>query len=426
MTPSDSACDQVKLLTEGREQEYFFEQKMAFLKKDDEWNNCFSLIKLVHVQDNEELRSEKFDYGNFVFEIRYHTFDEGLKFLKRLEEGEFEISGYATRPIKISGRPEFFGSGSTNWYLRMEWPTIIYQYYMEKDREINIGREHLVSIDQPLFSDVNEALKTFFDLEVNQPYYDFSQKGELWVLIPDYRARFREIKLRYTKVTAKIETKYFDEKDLRIRVFAKSGSESYTTPLLKLKDSYTEFDFKHDLDYVLIYLLTTAGVAIDFKEWNLSWTHRRDKTIIVERPEEQIKNIIRQGEGQNLEFKYNIDNKQDFLETVVSFSNSFGGIIIIGVDDNGQVKGFKSNEEDILKMIHDGCEPPITPVFKVYDDINGFPIIVLEIESGENKPYLLKSKGIAYVRHGSNDFPPSRAELDQLYQIKRSEYSIYR
>jgi len=67
-------------------------------------------------------------------------------------------------------------------------------------------------------------------------------------------------------------------------------------------------------------------------------------------------------------------------------------------------------------MIHDSCEPPITPRFQNYNDIDGYPIMVIEIESGENKPYLLKSNGIAYVRHGSNDFPPSRAELDQMYK----------
>jgi len=132
---------------------------------------------------------------------------------------------------------------------------------------------------------------------------------------------------------------------------------------------------------------------------------------------------MRRGEGPSVEFKSSIDNKQDFLETVVSFSNSSGGIIIIGVDDHGNVKGFKGNKEDILKMIHDRCEPPITPKFQIYDDIDGLYIMVLEIEPGENTPYLLKSNGIAYVRHGSNDFPPSRAELDQMYKKEVSTFS---
>jgi len=38
---------------------------------------------------------------------------------------------------------------------------------------------------------------------------------------------------------------------------------------------------------------------------------------------------------------------------------------------------------------------------------------------------LVKSNGIAYVRHGSNDFPPSRTELDQMYEKDRLRMGIY-
>ena len=41
--------------------------------------------------------------------------------------------------------------------------------------------------------------------------------------------------------------------------------------------------------------------------------------------------------------------------------------------------------------------------------------MVLEVESGENVLYLLKSNDIAYARQGSNDFTPSKVKLDQMY-----------
>jgi len=67
-------------------------------------------------------------------------------------------------------------------------------------------------------------------------------------------------------------------------------------------------------------------------------------------------------------------------------------------------------------MIHDSCEPPITPDFKTFEDIDGYPILLIDVDEGDNKPYILQSNGVAYVRHGSNDFPPSRAELESYIQ----------
>ena len=66
----------------------------------------------------------------------------------------------------------------------------------------------------------------------------------------------------------------------------------------------------------------------------------------------------------------NIDHKKEFLETVVAFSNTSGGMIIIGIDNNGQVRGSKANKEDLLKMIYDSCDPIITPRIYNHDDIN--------------------------------------------------------
>lgn len=414
--------DVIRSLTQSKEQDFIFVLKTAFLKDSDMWRNCFTVLELMR-EGPKKLKSDKLDYGNFVLEKRRLSLKKGLNFLKKLEQGKLEVSGYTPRPIKVFGNPEFLGSGRTHWYLRMDRPTRLYRYHVVEDGSINIPGEALVSLSHPLFRDGNEALKTFFGFEVTSSYFNFGNRGDLLVLVPDYRARFKELRIRYTKVSAVVDTGYLDEKDLRIRVFAKAGSESFFSPVLTPKNRRAEFDCKRDLDYVLVYLLSTDGEAIDFKEWHLSWGHSRDKTIIVERPEEQIKDIIRRGEGPSVEFKSGIDNKQDFLETVVAFSNSSGGIMIIGVDNHGNVKGFKGNKEDILKMIHDRCEPPITPKFQIYDDIDGLYIMVLEIEPGENTPYLLKSNGIAYVRHGSNDFPPSRAELDQMYKKEGLTFS---
>jgi len=58
-----------------------------------------------------------------------------------------------------------------------------------------------------------------------------------------------------------------------------------------------------------------------------------------------LKNIIEQGEKHNIEFKQSF-NKQ-LIETIVAFSNTKGGKILIGVSDNGNITGVKINSESL-------------------------------------------------------------------------------
>jgi ATP-dependent DNA helicase RecG len=66
-----------------------------------------------------------------------------------------------------------------------------------------------------------------------------------------------------------------------------------------------------------------------------------------------IENIIAQGEGVAIEFKKAKEKvPQSLYETVVSFANTSGGHILLGVDDDGTVVGIQpENKADFLKNI---------------------------------------------------------------------------
>lgn len=62
---------------------------------------------------------------------------------------------------------------------------------------------------------------------------------------------------------------------------------------------------------------------------------------------EEIKNIISQGEGMNIEFKKSTtDITKDVYETVCAFSNREGGHILLGVKDDGTVIGVDRNRAE--------------------------------------------------------------------------------
>ena len=58
-----------------------------------------------------------------------------------------------------------------------------------------------------------------------------------------------------------------------------------------------------------------------------------------------IKNLIERGEGQHLDFKFEIADSRKIARSLVAFSNSEGGTLLIGVKDNGAIAGVRSEEE---------------------------------------------------------------------------------
>ena len=67
---------------------------------------------------------------------------------------------------------------------------------------------------------------------------------------------------------------------------------------------------------------------------------------------EEIKNIISQGEGMNIEFKKSTtDITKDVYETVCAFSNREGGHILLGVKDDGTVIGVDRNRAERIGAI---------------------------------------------------------------------------
>ena len=57
-----------------------------------------------------------------------------------------------------------------------------------------------------------------------------------------------------------------------------------------------------------------------------------------------IQSLIDQGENSSVEFKSSAVRPESLAREIVAFSNSSGGTILIGVDDDGQVTGIKDRE----------------------------------------------------------------------------------
>ncbi len=129
------------------------------------------------------------------------------------------------------------------------------------------------------------------------------------------------------------------------------------------------------------------------------------------------------GESKEVEFKVGLPEKHEkYIKTVVAFANGGGGKIVFGVDnDTRKVVGI--NTEDVFKLkdaianaISDSCEPTIVPDITL-QTIDGKTIIVVEVMSGTQRPYYIKSLGIergVYIRVSGTTRPADGYMVKEL------------
>jgi ATP-dependent DNA helicase RecG len=73
---------------------------------------------------------------------------------------------------------------------------------------------------------------------------------------------------------------------------------------------------------------------------------------------------LKSGESETVEFKKSISDFNGILATVSAFSNTKGGVLLIGVDDDGEDIGVKIGKrtlEDIVNKIAQNTNPKIYP-----------------------------------------------------------------
>jgi len=61
-----------------------------------------------------------------------------------------------------------------------------------------------------------------------------------------------------------------------------------------------------------------------------------------------IQNLIEQGEHQTLDFKFEISDSRKIARSLVAFANTDGGVLLVGVKDNGNIAGIRSDEEKYM------------------------------------------------------------------------------
>lgn len=132
-----------------------------------------------------------------------------------------------------------------------------------------------------------------------------------------------------------------------------------------------------------------------------------------------IKKQIFEGEGVSLDFKKTITSCEKIARTMVSFANNKGGRLLIGVADDGTIKGVKSEDEErymITRAAHMFIRPALEPIFEeVYVD-DKLVLVVDTPESNLKPHYSLAEDGKwwVYVRVKDKSMLASKIVVDVL------------
>ncbi|MBT3209159.1 MAG: ATP-binding protein [Bacteroidetes bacterium] len=140
-----------------------------------------------------------------------------------------------------------------------------------------------------------------------------------------------------------------------------------------------------------------------------------------------IKELIEQGENQILDFKFEVSDSKKIARSLVAFANTDGGILLIGVKDNGKIAGVRSEEEYFMleTATQIFCRPEVK--FSALEwNIEGKVVYEVKVPKSENRPHFVKSdnnKFLAYIRVEDQNLLANNVLL-QVWKREKSNEGI--
>ena len=138
--------------------------------------------------------------------------------------------------------------------------------------------------------------------------------------------------------------------------------------------------------------------------------------------------LIEEGEHQQQDFKYCINDSKKIAKSLVAFANTDGGRLLIGVKDNGKIAGIRTDEE--FYMVEAAAKiysnPPIDFFTKQWQ-VEGKTVLEISIDSSQNKPHFAKDengKWLAYIRIADENFLAHKIQIE-VWKKQNSPKGIY-
>lgn len=106
----------------------------------------------------------------------------------------------------------------------------------------------------------------------------------------------------------------------------------------------------------------------------------------------ELRQLILEGEGLRVEFKRKFSTHVKFAKEISAFANTKGGVLLVGVDDNGRIVGVDSEKEEIDLAVSAAefyLDPPVYCRIECIE-VDWKEIVVIHVDESDTKPHMLK------------------------------------
>ncbi len=128
---------------------------------------------------------------------------------------------------------------------------------------------------------------------------------------------------------------------------------------------------------------------------------------------------IHLGEDATIEFKRELPRRSNLADEIAAFANARGGVILIGVDDTGEIIGLNRQELDNAeKTVVEICQDSIDPILLIFTEklrIDGKNLLKIEVP---RSLFVHKTANGYFIRQGSSKREMPTEQLARLFQTR--------
>lgn len=125
---------------------------------------------------------------------------------------------------------------------------------------------------------------------------------------------------------------------------------------------------------------------------------------------------------ENLNLEYKREYTDQIRKAVIAFANTDGGAVLVGVDDDGTVRGVDDVDGTRVRvgnLIRDSIRPDVRAFVSVTEEERGGRTVLrFDVQRGTARPYYWKAKGLRpegiFVRQDAASVPASEAAIREM------------
>jgi ATP-dependent DNA helicase RecG len=133
----------------------------------------------------------------------------------------------------------------------------------------------------------------------------------------------------------------------------------------------------------------------------------------------ELLEIIANGENSGVEFKRDDLRPETLAREVVAMANLRGGMVLLGVEDDGTISGIQREDLEtwVMNALFAHVHPMLLPFYEVVALDDGKRVAVVSVTMGTSKPYVLRhnNREDIYIRVGSTARLADRNQQAQLF-----------